>query len=99
MKTDDMPGQGEAEEEITLEQLIRWQEELSDLYEQNTNLRMKYPTDPMKFYQSEESMDSLLQKLQELGQEHIPLVVQSNLLHPVLKILNHPNSDINMQCI
>jgi len=28
--------------------------QLSELYENNLNLRMKYPTEPLKFYQSEE---------------------------------------------
>jgi hypothetical protein len=53
----------------------------------------------MKFYQSEEEIDNILQHLQEATQEHIPIIVESKVLVPILKILNHPNSDINMSCI
>jgi hypothetical protein len=42
----------EKEEEITLEMLERCQVDLNNLYEANINLRMKYPTEPMRFYQS-----------------------------------------------
>lgn len=72
---------------------------MSELYETNITLRMKYPTEPMKFYQAEEEIDTILTSIQELTQEHIPLLVDSNLLLPLLKLLGHPNSDINIQCI
>lgn len=45
----------------------------------------------MKFYQSEEEIDNILQSLQVLGQDHIPLIVESKLLAAILKLLNHPN--------
>lgn len=69
------------------------------MYETDVTLRMKYPTEPMKFYQAEEEIDSILSSLQELTQDHIPILVESSLLLPILKLLDHPNSDINMQCI
>lgn len=60
---------------------------------------MKYPTEPMRFYQSEEDIDTILQKLSEINQEHIPLIIDSKILNSVLKLLNHPNEDINIACI
>lgn len=81
----------EKEEEITLEMLERCQVDLNNLYEANINLRMKYPTEPMRFYQSQEDIDNLLQNLQSTTQDHIPIVVQSKVLSSVLKLLNHPN--------
>jgi hypothetical protein len=36
---------------------------------------MKYPTEPLKFYQTEEEIDSILSSLQELTQEQIPVLV------------------------
>jgi len=36
---------------------------------------MKYPTEPLRFYQSEEEIDIILQSLQVLGQDHIPLII------------------------
>lgn len=89
----------EKEEEITLEMLERCQVDLNNLYEANINLRMKYPTEPMRFYQSQEDIDNLLQNLQSTTQDHIPIVVQSKVLSSVLKLLNHPNQDINISCI
>lgn len=76
-----------------------WHDALNELYDQNINLRMKYPTEPMKFYQTEEEIDDILSNLQEITQEHIPIIIESKIMLSVLKILNHPNSDINMQCI
>ena len=34
-----------------------------------------------------------------MPQEQIPILVESGILMALLKLLNHPNSDINMQCI
>lgn len=53
----------------------------------------------MRFYQSEEDIDTILQKLSEINQEHIPLIIDSKILNSVLKLLNHPNEDINIACI
>lgn len=89
----------EEEQELTLSDLERYQADLNTLYEANINLRMKYPTEPMRFYQTEEDIDTILQQLAEVSQEHLPLIVQSNILAPVLKLLNHPNEDINIACI
>jgi hypothetical protein len=60
---------------------------------------MKYPTEPLKFFPSEEAIDNILETLMEAGQRQIPLIVDSKLLVPILKILNHPNSDINAACV
>ena len=60
---------------------------------------MKYPTDHMKFYQSEEEIDNILRSLQVAGQDHIPLIIESKILGSILKLLNHPNADINIACI
>ena len=94
-----MKEDNEKEEEISLELLVSYHSQLNELYQQNINLRMKYPTDHMRFYQSEEQIDAILQSLQIAGQEHIPLIIQSKILGSILKLLNHPNADINIACI
>ena len=54
----------EEEQQLTLEKLNAWRQQLAELYETDITLRMKYPTEPMKFYQTEEEIDSILSSLQ-----------------------------------
>lgn len=60
---------------------------------------MKYSTEPERFYPTEEEIDNILYKLQTITQDALPILLESNVLTPVLKILNHPNIDINMRCV
>ena len=65
-------------------------------------MRMKYPTESEKFFPSEESINSLLnlfeEKLEETelsAEKVLKIMVESKILVLLLKILEHPNADIN----
>ena len=81
-------------------------QELSKNIESNLSLRMKYPTETEKFYATEEFIHDILdmvdQKLEETEQppqEILKAMINSKLLVPILKSLEHPNPDINIAAV
>lgn len=86
--------------EMTLEHLSVLHQSLSSLLEENTNLRMKYSAEPMKYYKSEEEMFRILQSLlEEELDKFIVVIVPSNIIVNIIKILSHPNEDLYGKCV
>jgi beta-catenin-like protein 1 len=67
---------------------------LEKLTDKNTQLRLKYPDDPLKFMDSEIDIASTLKSLMSIKSEMFNDLTKTSLVASIVKLLNHENSDI-----